>query len=203
MLDASSITQLQNQTTAEWHSPRSVEPLIVREGGSTNLKELVRAQHRANFDLWHEEDKARDPRATDSEIANVKRAIDRLNQRRNDLVEQIDGLLLAGLQPVFAAHPEAPLHSETPGLMIDRLSILTLKIYHTGEEAERASATEEHRAKNRGRLALLEEQRSDLAAALAALSDEMASGRRRFKLYRQMKMYNDPELNPVIYKYRT
>jgi cell division protein FtsB len=203
MLDASSITELQDQTTAQWHSPRSVEPLIVREGGSANLKELIRAQHRANFDLWHEEDKARDPASSEAGIAAVKRAIDRLNQRRNDLVEQIDGLLLEELASAFTAHPEAPLHSETPGLMIDRLSILALKIYHTGEEAERASATEEHRAKNRARLALLEEQRSDLAAALAVLSDEMASGRRRFKLYRQMKMYNDPELNPVIYKHRT
>jgi hypothetical protein len=203
MLDAPYITQLQDQTTAEWHSPRSVEPLIVREGGPANLKELIRAQHRANYELWHEEDKARDPRASDTEIATVKRAIDRLNQRRNDLIEQIDGLLLGELQPVFSAHSEAPLHSETPGLMIDRLSILALKIYHTREEAERASATEQHREKNRTRLLLLEEQRSDLAAALAALSDELAAGGKRFKLYRQMKMYNDPELNPVIYKHRT
>lgn len=203
ILEAPGITQLHDQTTAEWHGPRGVEPLIVREAGSTNLKELVRAQHRANFELWHEEDKARDPHATDAGIANVKRAIDRLNQRRNDLVEQIDSLLLAELQPVFTAHPEAPLHSETPGLMIDRLSILALKIYHTAEEAERASATEEHRAKNRARLALLKEQRDDLAAALGVLNEEMAAGRRRFKLYRQMKMYNDPELNPVIYKHRT
>ncbi|MBS1798902.1 MAG: DUF4254 domain-containing protein [Acidobacteria bacterium] len=203
MLDASAITQLHGQTTAEWHSPRSVEPLIVREGGTANLNELVRAQHRANFDLWHEEDKARDPRATDAAIATVKRAIDRLNQRRNDLVEQIDGLLLAEFQQVFAGHPDAPLHSETPGLMIDRLSILALKIYHTAEEAGRAGASEEHREKNRARLLLLQEQRDDLAGALGVLNEEMASGRRRFKLYRQMKMYNDPELNPVIYKYRT
>ena len=89
---------------------------------------LALAQHRANFDLWHEEDKARDPAATDAEIAAVKHAIDGLNQRRNDLVEKIDELLLtlAGEQ-----NPDAPLHSETPGLMIDRLSILALKIYHT------------------------------------------------------------------------
>ncbi|MBS1823615.1 MAG: DUF4254 domain-containing protein [Acidobacteria bacterium] len=202
MLDATSITLLHDQTTAEWHTPRSVEPLIVREGGSTNLKELVRAQHRANFDLWHEEDKARDPQATDSEIANVKRAIDRLNQRRNDLVEQIDSLLLTEFQPVFSVHRDAPLHSETPGLMIDRLSILALKIYHTSEETERINATEEHREKNRERLLLLKEQRSDLETALGSLCSDLAEGRRRFKLYRQMKMYNDPELNPVIYKHR-
>ena len=203
MLDAHFITQLQDQTTAAWHNPRSVEPLIVREGGTASLKELIRAQHRANYELWHEEDKARDPLATDAQIAIVKRAIDKLNQRRNDLVEQIDGMLLEELQPVFDAYTDAPFHSETPGLMIDRLSILALKIFHTREEAERSNATEQHREKNRARLLLLEEQRSDLAAAFGALSDEMVAGRRRFKLYRQMKMYNDPELNPVIYKHRT
>lgn len=203
MLDAPFITQLQDQTTAEWHNPRSVEPLIVREGGPANMKELIRAQHRANFELWHEEDKARDPEATDAEIARVKRSIDTLNQRRNDLVEQVDALLLRELQPTFERHTDAPLHSETPGLMIDRLSILALKIFHTREEAERANASEQHRQKNRARLLLLEEQRSDLAAALGALSDDMTAGRKRFKLYRQMKMYNDPELNPAIYKRRT
>jgi len=203
MLDAPFITQLQDQTTVEWHGPRTNEPMIVRENAPTGLKELIRAQHRANFELWHEEDKARDPEATDAEIARVKRAIDRLNQRRNDLVEQIDALLLTELKPMFAVHTDAPLHSETPGLMIDRLSILALKIFHTREEIDRTSATEEHRQKNRTRLLLLEEQRNDLAAALAELSDEMAAGRKRFKLYRQMKMYNDPELNPVIYKHRS
>jgi hypothetical protein len=94
---------------------------------------------------------------------------------------------------------EAPLHSETPGLMIDRLSILALKVYHTSEETRRASATETHRLWNVDRLALLEEQREDLAACLDALWAEVLKGTRRFKLYRQMKMYNDPELNPAVY----
>jgi hypothetical protein len=160
---------------------------------------LIRAQHRANFDLWHEEDKARDPGATDHEIANVKRAIDRLNQRRNDVVEQIDTLLLSHFQSTMDSHHSAPLHSETPGLMIDRLSILALKIFHTREETQRASATEQHRQRNRERLALLEEQRGDLAAALDSLFSDIAAGRRRFKLYRQLKMYNDPDLNPAVY----
>src|SRR6185503_11954342 len=103
-------------------------------------------------------------------------------------------LTLAGEQ-----NPDAPLNSETPGLMIDRMSILALKIYHTGEEAWRESATEAHRQKNAARLAVLEEQRSDLAGCLDALWSEVRKGTRRFKLYRQMKMYNDPELNPVVY----
>ncbi len=191
MLDAPSITRLHDDTTDAWHAPHDPE----RDSAPSDLASLIRAQHRANFDLWHEEDKARDPAATDREIAAVKRAIDRLNQRRNDLVEQVDAHLLAHLQP----NPQASLHSETPGLMIDRLSILALKIFHTQEEAQRASATEEHRQRNRDRLLLLVEQRADLARALDALFADIASGRRRFKLYRQMKMYNDPELNPAVY----
>ena len=159
------------------------------------LLALATAQHNANFDLWHEEDKARSPEATDADIAEVKHAIDKLNQRRNDLVEKIDLWLLERLEQ----NEKAPLHSETPGLMIDRLSILALKIYHTEEEEHRETATEAHRRRNADRLALLKEQRSDLAACLDALWGEILQGTRRFKLYRQMKMYNDPELNPAVY----
>ena len=108
--------------------------------------------------------------------------------------------VLAEFHEAIANRPEAPLHSETPGMMIDRLSILALKIFHTEEETRRASATEEHRQRNRERLTLLREQRTDLAHALDALLDDVTNGRRRFKLYRQMKMYNDPELNPAVYK---
>lgn len=197
MLNAFFIPQIHDETTQFWHMPGS------GQNPDPDLKEidsLIRAQHRANFDLWHQEDKARDPEATDHEIANVKRSIDRLNQRRNDLVEQIDAKLLANYEDAVRSHPDAPLHSETPGMMIDRLSILALKIFHTREESIRESATEEHRDRNRERLALLEEQRDDLSRALDALFKDLAEGRRRFKLYRQMKMYNDPDLNPAIYK---
>ncbi len=162
---------------------------------SDRLMRLAMEQHRANFDLWHEEDKARAPEAADAEIARVKHAIDGLNQRRNDLVEQIDLWLMKGLEQ----NGRAPLHSETPGLMIDRLSILALKIYHTAEESRRSSATEGHRLANGTRLAVLKEQRGDLAGCLDALWAEVLEGTRRFKLYRQLKMYNDPELNPAVY----
>jgi hypothetical protein len=156
---------------------------------------LAMAQHEANFELWHEEDKARVHGVADAEIVRVKRAIDVLNQRRNDLMEKMDSWLIERLDQDAAA----PLHSETPGLMIDRLSILALKIYHTCEESRRASATEGHRQRNIERLALLEEQRGDLAGCLDALWAEVLQGNRRFKLYRQMKMYNDPDLNPAVY----
>lgn len=189
MLDAFAIAGMQDERTAAWHGTGD-------ELRAEGLLSLAAAQHRENFDLWHEEDKARDPGATDEEIAAVKRAIDSLNQRRNDLVEKMDESLLAS---AGEQNPRAPLHSETPGMMIDRMSILALKIYHTREEAHRETATAAHRAKNTARLAVLEEQRKDLTGCLDILWTEVSAGTRRFKLYRQMKMYNDPELNPVVY----
>jgi hypothetical protein len=192
MLDAMLITRMQDDMTRTLHE---IDGELDLEAGADSLMALAIAQHRANFELWHEEDKARVPGVPDAEIVRVKRAIDRLNQRRNDLVEQIDVRLMEGLEQP----PEAPLHSETPGLMIDRLSILALKIYHTCEEAHRASASAEHRRRNGERMALLNEQRQDLAGCLDALWSQVLEGTRRFKLYRQMKMYNDPELNPAVY----
>lgn len=194
MLHASQIVALQDLATTHWHNANHPAP-----EPTSPLEELILAQHHANFDLWHEEDDARDPGATDAGIARVKHAIDGINQRRNDLVEGID-LALLDLTP--AQNAAAPLHSETPGLIIDRLSILSLKIFHTAEQAERTDATEAHRARNLDRLAVLRDQRRDLAQCLADLWSEILAGRRRFKLYRQLKMYNDPTLNPVLYRAR-
>ena len=192
MLDGLLITRMQDEMTAALHE---TEGELAIEAGADGLMAIAMAQHRANFELWHEEDKARAPGVADVEIVRVKHAIDRLNQSRNDLVEKMDVWLIERLEQDDAA----PLHSETPGLMIDRLSILALKIYHTREESHRASATEAHRLRNRERLAWLEEQRGDLSGCLDALWAEVLEGTRRFKLYRQMKMYNDPELNPAVY----
>jgi len=195
MLDALLIVRMQDEMTTALHE---IENEIAFETGADGLVALAMAQHRANFELWHEEDKARVPDVPDSEIVRVKHSIDVLNQRRNDLVEKMDLWLIDRL----AQDSVAPLHSETPGLMIDRLSILALKIYHTREETHRMSATAEHRSRNVDRLALLEEQRDDLAGCLDVLWSEVLAGKRRFKLYRQMKMYNDPELNPAVYGQR-
>jgi hypothetical protein len=220
MLNALEITRLHDQATARWHQDKSWPDAAAlaqlkdnnppqasaRSRGSNAqpkvpeaLLELVLTHHQVNFDLWHQEDKAREPAASDSAIAKVKRNIDARNQNRNDLIEAMDHVLLAAAGRQKAT---APLNSESPGLMLDRLSILALKVYHTGEETRRASATAAHRKRNRDRLALLEQQRTDLAGCLNALWKETLGGKRRFKLYRQMKMYNDPELNPAIYAHK-
>jgi hypothetical protein len=198
MLDAQAVSELHDQATYRWHSDSRWpdESSLGSFSAANPLAHTILAHHRANFDLWHEEDKAREPGVPDAHIAQVKHAIDALNQTRNDLVETLDRELLAaaGAQNSFA-----PLQSESPGLIVDRLSILSLKIFHTGEEAQRSTASDGHRQKNSARLALLQEQRADLAACLDNLWREVLNGKRRFKLYRQLKMYNDPELNPMVY----
>ena len=199
MLTSLEITRLHDEATVRWHgeSP-ALRPQMVDV--DLPLVELVQAHHRANFDLWHEEDKAREPDVSDAVISRVKHSIDALNQLRNDLVEWMDRQMLeaAGEQ-----NPAAPLQSESPGLIVDRLSILALKLYHTDEETHRPTAGDGHRQKNRARLILLEEQRDDLACCFDQLWQEVMAGRRRFKLYRQMKMYNDTELNPAVYSHKS
>jgi hypothetical protein len=205
MVSAAEIVALQDRLTREWHGLTEARPDGSASGRGTGSDAssawlaLVERQHRANFDLWHIEDEARAPGASDAEIARVKRRIDRTNQQRSDLVEELDSAIQGWLKARELPNPDAPLNSEPPGMMIDRLSILALKIYHTREEAERRDAPTGHAELNRNRLAILEEQRADLAGCLDALWQETLGGRRRFKLYRQLKMYNDPTLNPAIY----
>ncbi|MCW8132142.1 MAG: DUF4254 domain-containing protein [Planctomycetota bacterium] len=161
----------------------------------------VYEQHKRNFELWHEEDKARNPGATDAEIATVKRRIDKLNQERNNHIEVLDEAFLTMLvQRHVLAPPDAKWNSETPGGIIDRLSILSLKVYHMQEQEERADASEDHREKCKAKRTTLEHQREDLTTALQELINDLFSARKKMKIYRQFKMYNDPNLNPEIYK---
>jgi hypothetical protein len=206
MVSAQEIVALQDRMTRDWHErpggnlAAGPEPRPVSAGQTPEeWLELVTREHRANFELWHIEDEARAPGASDEEVAAVKRRIDRTNQLRNDLIEEMDGALLAWLEARGLTNSAAPLHSETPGMIIDRLSIMALKIYHTGEECERRDAPPGHTTRNNERLAILKDQCADLAECLDSLWHESLDGRRRFKLYRQLKMYNDPTLNPAIY----
>lgn len=209
MISATVIVGMQDRMTRVWHERPDAKPESApshTEATPEEIKmqqdwlELATRQHRANFDLWHIEDEARSPVASDAELATVKRRIDQTNQLRNDLVEVLDRMLLGWLQMRNLPNPAATLHSETPGLIIDRLSILSLKIYHTREEAERSHAPSGHDERNRERLAILEKQRRDLAGCLNELWREIMAGVRRFEVYRQLKMYNDPALNPAIYR---
>lgn len=198
LLDAQAAITLYDDATAAWHrlAPTGEDP----NASGNDLTKTLAAQHLANFQLWHLEDEARSPYAIATEIAQVKRSIDPINQRRNDLMERVDALLFAALHPHGLPSPSAPLHSETPGMILDRLSILSLKIFHTREEAERKDALPLHVRRNRERLAVLEEQRADLAGCLTRLWEQVVHGNLRFKIYRQLKMYNDPALNPVVYR---
>jgi Protein of unknown function (DUF4254) len=190
------ISALHDELTVRWHK----EAFETWVAPADAWRSLVARQHLANFELWHTEDAARIPGASDGDLARVKRRIDEINQRRNDLSEQIDAALTQALAAEDLPKPDATLHSESPGLMIDRLSILALKIFHTREELERPHAPEGHAGRNRERLAILEDQRNDLAACLDQLWSETLAGTRRFKIYRQLKMYNDPSLNPAVYR---
>lgn len=192
--------------TAQWHDslPLSADQVcseLVRNSPEKleHLAQLVLGQHFMNFSLWHEEDTARRKDVGDEVIAGCKRTIDGFNQRRNDFMEKVDACLVAScaphLKPGVARH-----NTESPGTAVDRMSILSLKIYHMREETERSDASAEHIAACARKLAVLEEQRNDLGGAILDLVDDFATGVKAPKVYYQFKMYNDPALNPALYK---
>lgn len=193
MIDVHAIPQLHREMVQLWHRQEIANPYEA-------LLRLVCDQHERNYRLWHEEDLARSPDASDQTIAAVKRKIDRLNQQRNDLIEKLDDYLVAELAAAGVTPPaDSHWNSETPGSIIDRLSIIALRIYHMEEQAARTDADPQHRAKAQARLTILHEQHHDLSQALGELLGDLFAGRKRLKVYRQFKMYNDPSLNPYLY----
>lgn len=189
MLDVAQVVALHDDRTSHWHESEVFQPAPGWLG-------LVEHNHHCNFELWHEEDRARRDDMGFEYVYRAKRNIDRWNQQRNDFVERMDRQLV---QVLRTRETETPANSETPGMIIDRLSILSLKLFHMREEAGRLSATAEHRSKCEGRVAVLSRQRADLAGALGELWCDCVDGRRTFKVYFQFKMYNDPDLNPALY----
>ena len=147
---------------------------------------------------WHFEDIIRDPQIDPVEALALKRRIDKSNQDRTDLVELIDSYFLDRYKGVTPLE-NATINTESPAWAIDRLSILALKIYHMQQEVERTDTTEEHRAQCRTKLNILLEQKKDLSSAIDQLLGDIEGGRKYMKVYKQMKMYNDPALNPVLY----
>ena len=148
---------------------------------------------------WHFEDIIRDPEIDPVEALALKRRIDKSNQDRTDLVEQIDSYFRELYKEVKVAD-DARINTESPAWAVDRLSILALKIYHMKEQAERTDATPEHVSKCKAKLDVLLEQQKDLSTAIDQLLEDIEAGRKYMKVYRQMKMYNDADTNPVLYK---
>lgn len=148
---------------------------------------------------WHLEDIIRDPNINPVDALSIKRRIDKSNQDRTDLVELIDSYFLDKFKDI-KPNPEAKINTESPAWAIDRLSILALKIYHMQQEVERQDADILHKEQCQKKLHILLEQRKDLSIAITDLLEDISKGRKYMKVYKQMKMYNDPELNPVLYE---
>ena len=194
MITLEDVTTLHRDCIARWHQQAIDNP-------HDGFLRIVCEQLGYNFPLWHEEDKARSPTASDAEIAQVKRAIDKLNQQRNDWIEKLDDWITEELGRRGIVAPDtAPQNTETIGSTIDRLSILALRIYHLAEQRDRAEASSEHRESVARKLAIALAQHDDLSRAAQRLADDLFAGRKRHKTYRQLKMYNDPSLNPYLYK---
>lgn len=192
----------QTESVARWHCEEPAAPEPAQDSGLDRFRGLVLAQHQVNFLLWHEEDKARRTDVTDADIARVKRAIDKLNQRRNDLIEQLDACLTEHIRlraPTLDSSAAPRYNTETLGSALDRLSILSLKRYHMAEQAERQDADAAHRESCRVKLAVMEEQHADLVRSCLELLDDYGRGAKQPRVYYQFKMYNDPSLNPELY----
>lgn len=170
---------------------------------SGELTEFIHLLHYYNSNLWNEEDLARRVTAPDKEIVENKRSIDRFNQWRNDQIEKIDSLILSRALHHTPSPHDCHRNSETAGSLFDRISIVSLKIFHMGKQVHRTDVSMEHRTNAGAKVALLSEQRMDLNESLVWLLKNLSEGKAYFKIYRQFKMYNDPNLNPALVAERT
>jgi len=188
-----------NQAISDYHLTDNVDTPISNPYQSDTIEHSLYLKCWIDTVQWHFEDIIRDPNIDPAEALTLKRRIDRSNQDRTDLVEEIDAYfrqLYSHVKPL----DDARLNTESPAWAVDRLSILALKIYHMKEQTERPEATKEHRQRCQQKLEVLLEQQVDLSTAIDQLLEDIAQGRKYMKVYRQMKMYNDPATNPVLYK---
>lgn len=191
--------QIFNQAINDYHVKDNIDTPINNPYKRDSIENRLYLKSWIDTVQWHFEDIIRDPHLDPVEGMQLKHRIDRSNQDRTDLVEQIDAYfrqLFSDVTPL----PDATINTESPAWAVDRLSILALKIYHMREQAERQDASEEHRKKCAEKLAVLLEQQKDLALAIDQLLDDIKAGRKYMKVYKQMKMYNDADTNPVLYK---
>lgn len=187
------------QSVADYHIDDDVDAVSRQPYEPTSIEGVLYAKNRIDAVQWHLEDIIRDPEIDPVAALALKRRIDKSNQDRTDMVEELDSYF-RDLYKDIAVAPDATINTESPAWALDRLSILALKIYHMQAEAARTDASEAHRAKCAAKLAVLLEQRADLTEAVDTLLDDIAAGRKYMKVYRQMKMYNDTDTNPVLYK---
>lgn len=186
------------QATQQYHVTDNVDASIANPYPEGSFEHTLFAKNIVDAVQWHLEDIIRDPQIDPVEALALKRRIDRSNQVRTDMVEEIDTYFrnkYAGIE----ALPSATINTESPAWALDRLSILALKIYHMDLETQRPDASTEHINKCRAKLNVLTEQRADLTTAIDQLLDDIEAGRKYMKVYRQMKMYNDTDTNPILY----
>ena len=194
MINIESILELQSEMVDRWHQQPVDNPY-------DGFLKTVCKQLSFNYLLWHEEDIARSPDVGDAEIARVKRSIDRYNQQRNDWIETIDDEIAKMLADQCVQPAEnVPLNTETPGSAIDRLAIMALRLYHLREQLDRDDVDDKHRESVRQKIAICLMQQHDLGQSLQQLLDAIFAGQKRHRTYRQFKMYNDPALNPYLYR---
>ena len=187
-----------NRAIGDYHRWDDVDHPIENPYEPGSLEHLLYHKNWIDTVQWHLEDIIRDPQIDPVAALAIKRRIDKSNQDRTDMVEYIDSYLLDKYKDV-EPRPDARLNTETPAWSIDRLSILALKIYHMAREAERTDVGDAHRAACRKKLDVLLAQQVDLSGAIEELIGDIEAGRKYMKTYKQMKMYNDPALNPVLY----
>lgn len=190
--------QIFEKATADYHTTDSVDAEIKNPYEEKSIEYFLYLKNWIDAVQWHFEDIIRDPNIDPVEALALKRRIDKSNQNRTDLVELIDSYFLDKYKEVNI-DKDATINTESPAWAIDRLSILTLKVYHMKEETERTDVSQEHIDTCNNKLSILLEQQKDLSTAIDQLIEDIEAGKKYMKVYKQMKMYNDPNLNPILY----